>query len=65
MCTVDEEERDTSWSSEGREHAGIILSVQMPIGGLLKRMLRLLDQVTADEMKNNLRYLSDFADRAT
>ncbi len=52
------------WASEGREHAGIILSLQMPIGELLRRMLRLLDQVTADEMRNNLRYLSDFAEHA-
>ncbi|MBI4631034.1 MAG: DUF5615 family PIN-like protein [Chloroflexi bacterium] len=52
------------WLSEGRNHAGIILSVQIPIGELLKRMLRLLDQVTADEMRNNLRYLSDFAEHA-
>ena len=51
------------WLSEGRDHAGIILSVQIPIGELLKRMLRLLDQVTADEMRNNLRYMSDFAER--
>jgi len=52
------------WLSEGRDHSGIILSVQIPIGELLKRMLRLLNQVTADEMRNNLRYLSDFAERA-
>lgn len=52
------------WLSKGHDHAGIILSVQIPIGELLKRMLRLLDQVTAEEMRNNLRYLSDFAEHA-
>lgn len=51
------------WLSEGREHAGIILSTQVPMGELLHRTIRLLDQVTADEMRNNLRYLNDFADR--
>ncbi len=51
------------WLSEGREHAGIILSPRIEIGELLRRTLRLLDQVTADEMRNNLRHLSDFAER--
>ncbi len=51
------------WLSERRDHAGIILSTQIEIGELLRRTLRLLDQVTADEMRNNLRYLSDFAER--
>jgi dihydroorotase-like cyclic amidohydrolase len=51
------------WQREGREHAGIVLSPRIPIGELLHRILRLLDQVTADEMRNNLRHLSDFAER--
>ncbi|MEK7440407.1 MAG: DUF5615 family PIN-like protein [Chloroflexota bacterium] len=51
------------WLHEGREHAGIILSHRIEIGELLRRTLRLLDQVTADEMHNSLRYLSDFAER--
>lgn len=51
------------WQREGREHAGIILSVQIPIGELLRRTLNLLNQVTADEIHNNLRHLSDFAER--
>ncbi len=51
------------WLSEGREHAGIILSTQIPLGELLRRTLRLLDKVTADEMRNNLRHLNDFAER--
>ena len=32
-------------------------------GELLRRILRLLDRVTRDEMKNPLRYLSEYADR--
>jgi hypothetical protein len=47
----------------GRDHFGIILSEQLPIGELRRRMLRLLDRVTRDEMINNVRFLSDFADR--
>lgn len=51
------------WLSEGREHAGIILSTRIEIGELLRRTLRLLNEVTADDMRNNLRHLNDFADR--
>ncbi len=52
------------WLREGREHAGIILSTQIPLGELLRRTLRLLDKVTADDMRNNLRHLNDFAERS-
>jgi hypothetical protein len=51
------------WLSEGRQHSGIILSTQIPLGELLRRTLRFLDQVTSDEMRNNLRHLNDFAER--
>jgi hypothetical protein len=51
------------WLSEGREHAGIVLSTQIPLGEMIRRTLRFLDQVTADEMRNNLRHLNDFAER--
>ena len=47
----------------GRDHHGIIVSRQLPLGEMRKLLLRLLDSVTADDMKNNFRYLSDFADR--
>ena len=51
------------WQREGREHAGIILFPRTPIVELLRRTLNLLNQVTADEIHNNLRHLSDFAER--
>jgi len=47
----------------GREHYGIIVSEQLPPGELLRRLLRLLDRITRDEMVNTVRFLSDFADR--
>ena len=46
-----------------REHYGIVVSEQLSVGEIERRVLRLLDQVTAEEMKNAFRYLSDFADR--
>lgn len=52
------------WEREAREHYGIIVSEQVGIGEVLRRLLRLLDTMTKDEMKSKLRYLSDFADRA-
>jgi len=51
------------WQKEGKHHSGIILSPRIAIGELLRRMLRLLNHITADEMRDNLTYLSDFAER--
>jgi predicted nuclease of predicted toxin-antitoxin system len=49
------------WFLEGRDHAGIILSVQpgrsAPYNVLLRRLLRLLETLTADEMVNRVEWL--------
>jgi predicted nuclease of predicted toxin-antitoxin system len=47
----------------GREHYGIIVSEQLPIGELLRRVLRFLNTVTADEMRNNYKNLGEFVER--
>lgn len=47
----------------GKEHYGVIVSDQIPIGELLRRTLNLLNIVTAEEMKNNIKYLGEFAER--
>ena len=47
----------------GKEHLGIIVSEQLPIGELLRRVLRFLNTVTADEMRNNYKNLGEFAER--
>jgi hypothetical protein len=52
------------WEHEARDHYGIIVSEQVGIGEVLRRLLRLLDTMTKDEIKNKVRFLSDFADRA-
>jgi hypothetical protein len=41
----------------------IVVSQQIPLGELQRRVMRLFDTVTADEMKNNLRNLAEFAER--
>jgi len=48
------------WFFAGKEHAGIIMSDQIPIGELLRRTERLLQRVSADEMHNSLRYLQAY-----
>jgi predicted nuclease of predicted toxin-antitoxin system len=50
------------WYAE-RNHSGIIVSQQIPLGELQRRVIRLLDAITTVGMKNNLRNLGEFADR--
>ncbi len=45
---------------EGRSHYGLIISSQLERGELLRRVLKLLNSVTADEMMNTVRFLEDF-----
>ncbi len=42
------------------DHWGIIVSKRVPIGEIVKRMLNLLNSLTADEMQNRLEYLTDW-----
>jgi predicted nuclease of predicted toxin-antitoxin system len=46
--------------AQGKEHFGLIIAEQLPIGELLRRLLRLLNTVSADEMKNSYRDLGEF-----
>ncbi len=51
------------WLAAGRPHAGIVVSRQMgrrQYGLLLQRVLRLLNQVTAEEMVSNFVHLEQF-----
>ena len=57
------ERLDHKWAVEGREHAGIIISPQLSldhIGILLHSVIRLLDLLTADEIRNQVVYLQQF-----
>ncbi len=44
----------------GKEHYGIIVSQQLPLSELLRRVLKMLNTVDADEMKNSYRDLGEF-----
>ena len=46
--------------ADGKEHWGIILSTEESISVLLHRLLRLLNSVSADELKNQIRWLNEF-----
>lgn len=48
-----------AYLDQDEPHAGIIVAKQMPIGVTLRGLLALLlDQVSADEIRNQLRWLS-------
>ena len=51
------------WYYQEREHGGIIVSEQYDrhqFGELLRRVLRLLDSLTADEIKNQVVFLQQY-----
>ena len=59
----DFERLDRKWMASGHEHAGIIISPQFSvehIGKLLHPVIRLLDSLTADEVRNQVVYLQQF-----
>lgn len=51
------------WQKTGREHAGIVISRQFrtqEIGALLRQVLHLLNEVSAEEMWNTVRNLQSY-----
>ena len=51
------------WTAKGHDHAGILLSDQFTrqqLGELLRRVLRFMNTVPADETVNTVSYLSEF-----
>ncbi len=48
------------WLRLTKEHAGIIVSDQLPMGDVTRRLLNLINQVTADEMHNQIYWLQAF-----
>lgn len=45
--------------STGCNHAGIIISAQLPVGIILRRLLKLLNARSATDMRNRLEYLKE------
>lgn len=48
------------WLRRGRTHCGIIVSDQLAVGETVRRLLNLLNQVSADEMHNQVLWLQAF-----
>lgn len=46
-----------NYFSSGDKHFGLIIAVRRPAHDIAKRLLALLNEVTADEVENQLRYL--------
>ena len=50
----------TQWLHRGLHHAGIIVSLQRPIGELVRRLLHLASTLEAEDMRDRLEFLSDW-----
>ena len=45
------------WIRKGREHAGLIVSKQLPVGEALRRLLALLQKESTESMTGQIRFL--------
>ena len=50
----------TEYLSTGQHHAGIIVSAQLQVGVILRRLLKLLAARSAADMRDGLEYLSNW-----
>jgi hypothetical protein len=50
----------TEWMQQNLEHAGIIVSAQVDIGLLRRRLIRLAKTISAEELQNQLIYLGTY-----
>jgi predicted nuclease of predicted toxin-antitoxin system len=48
------------YSEEGKEHYGLVVSDEIPQGELQRRVTKLLNSVSAEELKNMVRFLQEF-----
>jgi predicted nuclease of predicted toxin-antitoxin system len=58
--TKDFEPLAQQFGNGGKEHFGIVVSQQLSLGELLRRVLKMLDTVDAEQMKNSYRDLGEF-----
>jgi DNA-binding transcriptional MerR regulator len=54
----------TEFLTEGREHAGIVLAKQQhySVGEQMRRLLKLIGTKAAEEMRNQIEFLSDWGE---
>ena len=58
--TADYVKLHLAWLNNGQDHFGIIVSEQLPIGETSRRLLNLLNQVTAQDVRNQVLWLQAF-----
>jgi len=51
-----------TWAAENREHAGIIVSDQLPLSELLRRLLRLIARHQDQDLHNQVLWLQNYKD---
>lgn len=52
--------RHTRYLTEGKPHWGIVFSTEEAVDVLRRRLLRLLNTLSAEELKNQIRWLNEF-----
>jgi hypothetical protein len=50
----------SEWLEKGQEHSGIVVSDQLQVGVVLRRLLKFLDTRSSEEMRNWLEFLSNW-----
>jgi hypothetical protein len=54
----------TEWLRQGKTHYGIVLSRQdLPIGEQIRRLLRLINRLSVEEMQNRVEFLSNWGEQ--
>ena len=54
---LDFEQLAAQYVAQGRAHYGVIIATRRPPYAIAKRVLHILSYVTADEMRNQVRYI--------
>ena len=54
---------NADWLAKGKSHAGIVLAAQQryPVGERMRRLLKLIASKSAEDMKNNVEFLSHWS----
>lgn len=60
-CNISDFNRlHSEFIKKGLGHSGIILSKQLPVGIIVKALLRMLSNIDSEEIRNNVVWVSDW-----
>jgi hypothetical protein len=51
---------DEAYARQGKSHYGIIFTTKCPLSVLIRRLRALVEGVSAEQMKNQIRWLNEF-----